>query len=223
MREFNLQQKLLLPLPREEVFPFFADARNLELITPAWLSFEVLTPAPIEMRVGTRIDYRLRIHGVPMRWQSEITTWDPPCCFLDEQTRGPYRRWIHKHRFEECDGGTLCVDDVHYAVFGGQIIESLFVRPDLEQIFTFRRERLRYLLTGQGQAILRQGRQGVSREMSSSFLASNFRGQDGRIAPTSVSADESRGSQNKNAPAKPADAFYVRSSRFVVILSPLRS
>ena len=137
-----MQQKLLLPRPREEVFSFFADARNLEIITPTWLSFEVLTPTPIGMRAGTHIDYRLRIHGVPMRWQSEITTWDPPCCFVDEQLHGPYRRWIHKHRFEERDGGTLCTDHVRYAVFGGWLIERFLVRRDLERIFAFRQKKL---------------------------------------------------------------------------------
>jgi len=142
MKEFALQQELWLPPARDEVFPFFADARNLETLTPPWLSFKILTPAPIQMRMGTRIDYQLRIHGVPLRWQSEITVWNPPHRFVDEQRHGPYRLWIHEHRFEERDGGTLCLDRIRYAIFGGWLIEKLFVRRDVERIFTFRQKKL---------------------------------------------------------------------------------
>jgi ligand-binding SRPBCC domain-containing protein len=146
VKEFSLHQELWLPLPREKVFPFFADAANLEAITPSFLNFVVLTPAPIVMRVGTRIDYNLRVHGLPLRWQSEITAWEPPHRFVDEQRRGPYRLWIHEHRFEERDGGTLCVDHVRYAVFGGRLIEKFFVRRDLGRIFAYRQSRIRELL-----------------------------------------------------------------------------
>lgn len=131
-----------LPRPRNEVFPFFADARNLELITPDWLRFHILNPPPITMRVGLKIDYRLRIRGFPARWQSEITAWEPPFRFVDEQRRGPYRTWHHEHRFEEKDGGTLCLDVIQYAAPGGPLrpwIERWFVRPDVERIFAYRR------------------------------------------------------------------------------------
>lgn len=139
----QLRSELWLPRPLSEVFPFFADARNLQRITPPWLSFEVLTPAPIEMRPGTRIDYRLRVHGVPLRWQSEITAWEPPYRFVDEQRRGPYRLWHHEHTFREQNGGTLCGDVVQYASRGGPLrplIEALFVRRDVDRIFRYRRE-----------------------------------------------------------------------------------
>ena len=148
MKEFSFRAKLWLPRPVHEIFPFFADARNLETITPPWLSFEVMAPGPIKMRVGTRIDYRLRVHGLRLRWQSEITAWDSPHRFVDEQRRGPYRRWIHEHHFEERDGGTLCVDDVRYAAFGGWLVEKLFIRRDVERIFAYRRERLLELFAG---------------------------------------------------------------------------
>ena len=128
--------------PREEVFPFFADARNLEAITPPLVRFAILTPSPIEMRVGLRIDYRLRVRGLPLRWQSEITAWEPPNRFVDEQRRGPYRVWIHEHTFEERDGGTLALDRVRYAVPGCGLIERFFVRPHLRQIFAYRQTRL---------------------------------------------------------------------------------
>ena len=135
---------LWLPVPRAELFPFFADATNLEAITPPFLRFEVLTPG-VEIRAGAIIDYRLRVHGIPIRWQSEITVWEPPFRFVDEQRRGPYRRWHHEHRFEERDGGTLCFDTVDYDVIGGALIERLFVRRDVEKIFAFRSAKLREL------------------------------------------------------------------------------
>lgn len=121
------------------MFPFFADARNLERITPPWLRFRILTPGPIEMRVGALIDYRLRIRGVPVRWRTRIAAWEPPHRFVDEQVRGPYRRWVHEHTFEPTDGGTLCRDRVEYAVPGGALIARLLVRPDVERIFAYRR------------------------------------------------------------------------------------
>ena len=132
---------LAAPLP--DVFPFFADARNLEALTPPWLHFEISNPSPIEMRTGTLIDYRLRVHGLPLRWRSEITAWDPPHRFVDEQRRGPYRAWRHEHRFTAEGGGTLVEDDVTYAVLGGAIVDRLLVRRDLQRIFAFRREALR--------------------------------------------------------------------------------
>jgi ligand-binding SRPBCC domain-containing protein len=143
MTVHTYQAELWLPRPRPEVFAFFAEARNLEAITPPWLKFEVLTPAPIAMRAGTLIDYRLRLHGFPIRWRTEITLWEPPVRFADTQLRGPYRLWEHTHTFVEKDGGTLCRDEVRYAVPGGALIERLFVRRDVEKIFAFRQETMR--------------------------------------------------------------------------------
>ena len=145
MTEFTLQTELWLPRPRDEVFAFFADARNLETLTPPWLKFEVLTPTPIEMRPGTLIDYRIRVHGFPIRWRTEITAWDPPRRFVDVQLRGPYTLWHHAHTFEERDGGTLCLDRVRYRPRGGALINWLFVRRDVERIFQYRQQRLREL------------------------------------------------------------------------------
>lgn len=146
MREFTLQTDLWLPRPRDEVFLFFAEARNLEAITPAWLKFEVLTPAPIDMRPGTLIDYRIRVHGLPIRWRTEIAEWEPPYRFVDVQLRGPYTLWRHTHTFEERDGGTLCLDQVRYRPRGGALIDWLFVRRDVERIFRYRQERMQELL-----------------------------------------------------------------------------
>src|SRR5947209_7790818 len=103
---FTLAARILLPQPATEVFTFFADPGNLKTLTPPWLRFHILTRQPIIMRVGALIYYRLRIHGLPVRWQSEITAWEPPVRFVDEQRRGPYRVWIHEHTFEVGNGGT---------------------------------------------------------------------------------------------------------------------
>ena len=138
MTTHTFETELWLPVPREAVFPFFADARNLERITPPWLNFTVLTPGEIPMRTGTIIDYKLRIHGLPVRWRTEITGWNPPFRFTDEQRHGPYRRWSHTHTFEEKNGGTLCRDRVIYAVPGGALVNRLFVRRDVQKIFEYR-------------------------------------------------------------------------------------
>ena len=132
------ETELWLPLPREKIFPFFADAKNLETITPPWLNFRILTPGEIPMRVGALIDYQIRIHGFPVCWRTKITGWNPPASFVDEQLRGPYRRWRHTHTFEEKNGGTLCGDRVEYAVPGGALINHLFVRRDVARIFAYR-------------------------------------------------------------------------------------
>jgi hypothetical protein len=142
MQTFTFQAELWLPHAPETIFPFFGNAANLGTITPPWVSFHILTPQPIEMRPGTLIDYRLRVRGIPLRWRSEITVWEPPYRFVDEQLRGPYRQWIHEHRFEARDGGTLCTDTVRYAVWGGAIVNELFVRRDVETIFAYRNRRL---------------------------------------------------------------------------------
>ncbi len=145
MKEFTLDCELDLPRPRSEVFAFFADAHNLQIITPPWLKFEVLTPAPIVMRSGTLIDYRITVHGLSIRWRTEIAEWDPPRQFVDVQLRGPYTLWRHTHTFEERDGGTLCLDQVRYRPRGGVLVYWLFVRRDIERIFQYRQQRLQEL------------------------------------------------------------------------------
>jgi ligand-binding SRPBCC domain-containing protein len=148
VRTFVHTSEQWLPTPLEEVFPFFADARNLEKLTPGWLRFNVLTPESIEMAVGTRIDYRLSWRGIPLRWTSEIAVWEPPHRFVDRQLRGPYRLWHHEHRFEARDGGTLVLDEVRYAVWGGSLANRLGVARDVAAIFAFRRDRLVDLFGG---------------------------------------------------------------------------
>lgn len=141
-RGYRLESEILVPRARDEVFAFFSDCRNLERLTPEELRFRILTPNAHETRAGMRIDYRLSLHGIPFRWQSEIPVWEPPLRFVDVQRRGPYRSWVHEHRFREAEGGTLVSDRVDYEVFGGDLVNSLFVTPQLRRIFEFRKERL---------------------------------------------------------------------------------
>ena len=142
MREHELVTTLWLPRTPEQIFPFFADAGNLDAITPPWLNFRIRTPLPIEMKAGARLEYSIRLHGIPIRWRTNIAAWTPPFMFVDEQISGPYRLWHHTHRFEASNGGTLCTDRVRYAHWGGPLVERWFVRPDVERIFEYRRQRL---------------------------------------------------------------------------------
>ncbi|MDX6706469.1 MAG: hypothetical protein QOI48_2315 [Solirubrobacteraceae bacterium] len=134
----------------QSVFAFFSDAANLEAITPPMLGFRIATPGSIEMRTGTLIEYRLRVHGVPMRWTTAIREWEPPHRFVDEQLRGPYALWQHTHTFQDDgSGGTLMSDVVRYAIgFGplGAVAQRLLVRRDLDAIFDYRAARVRELL-----------------------------------------------------------------------------
>ena len=140
---FELSTVAWLPRPIDEVFPFFGDAHNLDVLTPPWLHFEILTPPPIEMRVGAVIDYRISLRGLPMTWRTRITEWEPNRRFVDEQLRGPYREWIHTHHFEDVGGGTLMTDTVRYRVPGGRLVNRLFVQRDVTRIFRYRLEALR--------------------------------------------------------------------------------
>ncbi len=142
-----------LPLPRADVFPFFADARNLNKLTPPSLRFQILTPDS-ELQAlcdGQRLDYRIRVRGLPMRWRTRIAAWDPPDSFADEQLQGPYSLWHHTHAFAKVLGPdgeewTQMVDTVRYLpplgpILGG-LANCLFVRRELRMIFAFRREAL---------------------------------------------------------------------------------
>ena len=143
MTEFVFEREMTIPRPLAEVFPFFADAENLEALTPPWLHFRILTPTPIPMAVGTLIEYEIRFRGMPIRWRTKITDWEPPHRFVDEQLSGPYRQWIHEHTFTETADGTRMKDVVRYAVLGGRLVNRLFVASEVERIFEYRTERLR--------------------------------------------------------------------------------
>ena len=150
MKVHTLERFLVLPRSPAEVALFFADPANLVRLTPPWLDFRILTPLPLALRRGTLIDYRIRLRGVPLRWRSLISAWDPPRGFIDEQVRGPYRLWIHEHLFEPAPGGTRVTDRVQYAAPGGALVHRLFVAPDLERIFDHRAARAAELLGPEG-------------------------------------------------------------------------
>jgi ligand-binding SRPBCC domain-containing protein len=139
MHSFEREQ--VLPVEPVEAFEFFADAFNLEAITPPWLRFRVETPGPIVMDRGTLISYRLRLHGLPLRWLTRIVAWEPGRRFEDLQLSGPYRHWHHTHSFEPHERGMTMRDRVEYALplgpLGG-IANTLLVRRDIERIFDFR-------------------------------------------------------------------------------------
>lgn len=150
----TLKVSMRVPLSIEQVFSFFADAGNLERITPPELCFRTLSPQPVKMAEGTIIDFRLRLLGVPFGWRTRISVWKPPHHFVDEQLRGPYRLWVHSHRFSEAEGVTTIADEVHYALpfwpFG-QVAHPLVARM-LRHIFQFRSEATRKLLMSQVEA-----------------------------------------------------------------------
>lgn len=151
MRVHVLRREQRIDRPPAEVFAFFAEALNLEALTPPLLRFEVLTPGPIAMAAGTRIEYRLRLHGVRLRWRTEIRDWSPPRRFVDTQLSGPYRIWHHTHEFEPlAGGGTLMRDTVRYrpGLWPLGELAMPLVRRDLAAIFDYRRDAVTRLLGG---------------------------------------------------------------------------
>jgi ligand-binding SRPBCC domain-containing protein len=141
VRVHVLEREQLVPASLDEVFAFFSDAANLDAMTPAWLHFRILSPLPIAMRSEARIEYRLRLAGVPVRWRTRIARWDPPRGFVDVQESGPYALWEHQHVFQPCDGGVLMADVVRYALpLGplGELAHELGVRATLSAIFDHR-------------------------------------------------------------------------------------
>jgi ligand-binding SRPBCC domain-containing protein len=148
---YVLERAQWLPLPVEDAFAFYAEARNLEAITPPWLAFRVLTPGAIALHEGALIDYRLRLHGLPLRWRTRIAVWDPPRRFVDVQVRGPYALWEHTHTFTAVEDGVEIRDRVSYALPlgpAGRLAHVLLVRRDLDRIFDFREQAVARLLRG---------------------------------------------------------------------------
>jgi hypothetical protein len=146
MRLFTLRRSLWVPQPIDKVFPFFSNVQNLGSITPKWLHFRSVGSLK-EVGEGVCLEHKLKIRGIPVTWVSEITHWDPPYGFVDEQKKGPYRYWRHEHRFREERAGTVCEDEVKYAVLGGELVNRFFIEPDLNKIFAYRQARLKKIFT----------------------------------------------------------------------------
>ncbi len=151
MAEHILSRSLTLDLPRAEIFEFFADAGNLERITPPELNFHIITPQPIDIKQGTLIDYELKMRGIPMKWRTEISVWEPPFRFVDQQLRGPYSQWIHTHTFTELEPNqTLIEDEVRYRLpFEplGDLVQFIVAR-ELAYIFDHRQKAVAEILAG---------------------------------------------------------------------------
>lgn len=137
-RGYVLRESIELATPLADLFPFFCDAGNLDQLTPPSLRFRILSPAPIEMREGAEIEYSIRIRGLPVRWRTLISEWNPPHAFTDQQLRGPYRWWRHRHAFEDRGATTVMHDTVEYGIPGGPAVHALAVKRDLLSIFTYR-------------------------------------------------------------------------------------
>jgi ligand-binding SRPBCC domain-containing protein len=155
MAEHILTRSLTIDLPREEVFEFFADAGNLERITPPELNFHIITPQPINIEQGMLIDYKLRLRGIPMKWRTEISVWEPPFRFVDRQLRGPYAQWIHTHTFTELGPAKTQIDDeVRYRLPLEPLgdIAHFIVRKELDHIFDFRTVAVKRILEGRDKA-----------------------------------------------------------------------
>jgi len=146
-RVFETEQSIARE--RSQVFDFFSDPKNLEIITPPWLRFQIVTPSPPAVERGAELTYRIRVHGIPMKWRSVIAEWEPEVCFVDVQVQGPYAKWHHTHTFQEIPGGTRIVDRVIYRLpLGtlGRIVAGPFVDHDIAKIFRFRREQIAEIL-----------------------------------------------------------------------------
>jgi ligand-binding SRPBCC domain-containing protein len=149
MAEYLLTSSLTINLPRKQVFEFFSDAANLERITPPELKFHIVTPQPFELKQGALIDYELKMRGIPVKWRTEISVWNPPHSFTDRQLSGPYKQWIHRHTFTELgENKTLIEDEVKYRLPLEPIgdLAHPLVRAELDRIFAFRQKAVAEIL-----------------------------------------------------------------------------
>ena len=149
MKPHFLEFKTQLYRPMQEVFEFFSNAENLNKVTPPEVSFSMLTPMPVKMQVGTLIDYRIKLSGIPFFWRTQISLWEPnESRFVDEQVKGPYVFWRHEHTFEDKGGYILMTDRLHYLSPGWflePLIDKFFIRPRIEKIWGYRDQQFKTL------------------------------------------------------------------------------
>ena len=138
--DFTLFSRVEIPSPRDVVFDFFSNPKNLELMTPSFLNFKIIDMPTLPLCENSLITYKLKIRGIPLNWKTLISEWEPPNLFEDIQLKGPYKKWVHQHRFFESGNNTIMEDSLTYRVFGGSIINKLFVEKDVLNIFTHRAE-----------------------------------------------------------------------------------
>lgn len=144
MRIYQLTCETTVPRSIDETFAFFEDPRNLSRITPEWLKFTMKTGG-VEMRKGAEIDYTIHWLGLPMKWRTLISGYEPPHSFEDTQIKGPYRLWVHSHTFEATRQGTLVRDSVSYSLpLGalGRLAHAAMVGRQLQGIFIYRQKML---------------------------------------------------------------------------------
>ena len=145
--------KQFIPVARHAVFSFFGKAENLEILTPPWLGFHIEKKSTPSIQEGSLIEYKLKIHGIPVRWKTLISKWEPESVFIDDQLRGPYSKWHHVHRFESVPGGTLISDEVTFRPPGAILGKALllpFIRKDVNSIFKFRQNKIKALCLSGG-------------------------------------------------------------------------
>tara|TARA_Y100001960_G_scaffold287259_1_gene325224 strand:+ start:999 stop:1511 length:513 start_codon:yes stop_codon:yes gene_type:complete len=143
----NISREVFLNDPIDKVFNFFSDASNLDILTPRWLNFNIITEMPISISKDTHISYQLKYRGFPIKWISNISEWDPPYFFVDEQIKGPYKKWVHFHYFKSQNQGTVVTDIVFYKIIGNKkidtLLDSLIIKSDLDKIFDFRMQMIK--------------------------------------------------------------------------------
>jgi ligand-binding SRPBCC domain-containing protein len=144
VKQYELTRRQPLSRPLRRIFPFFERPEHLALITPPSLGFKLLSPSPVEMKLGQIIDYHIHLFGVPVHWRSLISVYEPPYRFVDEQLIGPYGYWRHVHEFKPEGAMTHIIDKVSYRLPHHlpealqSMVNRLYVAPYLQRIFMYR-------------------------------------------------------------------------------------
>ena len=149
MKIYRFTRRQLLPITVEKAWSFLSDPKNLKLITPEYMGFNIINEEDTEMYAGQIIQYIVTpVFGIPTKWVTEITQVKDKRYFVDEQRFGPDSLWHHKHFIKEVKGGVEMIDIIDYKIplgFLGRIMNPILVKPKLEEIFRFRKEKLEKL------------------------------------------------------------------------------